>query len=65
MKEYLKSSEEVLKEQNTSLSGLSEVEANDRLEKNGKNKQAEIWLFLEAQSQKSGEKTDGKAKGDA
>ncbi len=41
MKEYLKSSEEVLNEQNTSLNGLTETEANNRLEKNGKNKLAE------------------------
>lgn len=41
MKEYLKNSEEVLKEQNTSFNGLSESEANSRLEKNGKNKLAE------------------------
>ncbi|MBQ4509454.1 MAG: calcium-translocating P-type ATPase, PMCA-type [Clostridia bacterium] len=41
MKEYLKSTEEVLNEQNTSLTGLSEAEAKDRLEKNGKNKLAE------------------------
>ncbi|MBO5439380.1 MAG: HAD-IC family P-type ATPase, partial [Clostridia bacterium] len=41
MKEYLKSSEEVLNEQNTSFDGLSESEANVRLEKNGKNKLAE------------------------
>ena len=41
MKEYLKSSEEVLNEQNTSFNGLSQSEANARLEKNGKNKLAE------------------------
>ena len=41
MKEYLKSSEEVIKEQNTSYEGLSTSEADLRLEKNGKNKLAE------------------------
>ncbi len=41
MKEYLKSSEEVLNEQKTSVRGLSEIEACSRLEKNGKNKLAE------------------------
>ena len=41
MKEYLKSSEDVLKEQGTSLNGLSEPDAKKRLEKNGKNKLVE------------------------
>ena len=38
MKEYLKSRDEVLKEIDSSLSGLSEAEAAKRLETNGKNK---------------------------
>ena len=38
MKEYLKSSEEVLKEQGTGENGLSTDEATKRLEANGKNK---------------------------
>ena len=38
MKEYLKSTAEVLKEQNTTENGLSSEEAASRLEKNGKNK---------------------------
>ena len=41
MKEYLKTANEVINEQNTSLNGLSEQEAKARLEKNGKNKLAE------------------------
>ena len=38
MKEYLRSSAEVLEEVSTSLDGLSSDEAASRLEKNGKNK---------------------------
>ena len=38
MKEYLKSTVDVLNEQKTSENGLSELEAKSRLEKNGKNK---------------------------
>ena len=38
MKEYLSESKEVLKEQNSSTSGLSDAEAGARLEKFGKNK---------------------------
>ena len=38
MKEYLKSTSEVLSEQSTSQNGLSSEEAASRLEKNGKNK---------------------------
>lgn len=41
MKEYLKQIDEVLKENNTSSNGLSDAEAAQRLEKNGKNKLAE------------------------
>lgn len=41
MKEYLKQIDEVLSENNTSNSGLSDSEAAQRLEKNGKNKLAE------------------------
>lgn len=41
MKEYLKGIDDVLKEKNTSTNGLSETEAKERLEKNGKNKLAE------------------------
>ena len=41
MKEYLKSSNEVLKELNTDENGLSNEEAAKRLEANGKNKLAE------------------------
>ena len=38
MKEYLSSTEEVLKEVSSNVNGLSSEEANVRLEKNGKNK---------------------------
>ncbi len=38
MKEYLKSFEEVLEDNKTSVNGLSSEEAQSRLEKNGKNK---------------------------
>ena len=38
MKEYLQSTEEVLKELSSTLQGISSEEANQRLEKNGKNK---------------------------
>ena len=38
MKEYLKSTEEVLKELSSTSNGISSQEANSRLEKNGKNK---------------------------
>ena len=41
MKEYLRSKEEVLDELKVTENGLSSKEANDRLEKNGKNKLAE------------------------
>ena len=41
MKEYLKSSDEVLSELNTTTNGLSTEEAEKRLEENGKNKLAE------------------------
>lgn len=41
MKDYLKSAEEVLQEQNTSWDGLTAGEAAARLEKNGRNKLAE------------------------
>ena len=41
MKEYLKSSDEVLKEQGSSEHGLSAAQAAERLEKNGPNKLAE------------------------
>ena len=41
MKEYLSSSDEVLKSQGVTENGLSEKEAAARLEKNGKNKLAE------------------------
>ena len=41
MKEYLKSIDDVLSEKKTSLDGLSENDAKERLEKNGKNKLAE------------------------
>lgn len=38
MKEYLKNSEEVLKDLGSTQNGISSVEAKNRLEKNGKNK---------------------------
>ena len=38
MKEYLSSTEEVLKELSSNSNGLSSKEATERLEKNGKNK---------------------------
>ena len=38
MKEYLSSTEDVLKEVSSNSNGLSSKEANQRLEKNGKNK---------------------------
>ena len=38
MKEYLESAEQVLKEVSSNSNGLSEKEANKRLEENGKNK---------------------------
>ena len=38
MKEYLSSTEEVLKEVSSNVNGLSSKEASERLEKNGKNK---------------------------
>ncbi|MBR2289278.1 MAG: HAD-IC family P-type ATPase, partial [Clostridia bacterium] len=38
MKEYLQSTEEVLKELNSDSNGISSKEAEERLEKNGKNK---------------------------
>lgn len=38
MKEYLKSTEEVLKECNSKSNGITSKEANERLERNGKNK---------------------------
>lgn len=38
MKEYLKSTEDVLKELSSTTSGISSKEASERLEKNGKNK---------------------------
>ena len=41
MKEYLKSTNEVLNELNTTENGLTTTEAEQRLEKNGKNKLAE------------------------
>ena len=41
MKEYLQSSEQVMNELSTSENGLSSLEAEARLEKNGKNKLAE------------------------
>jgi len=41
LKEYLRSSEEVLKEQGVTVDGLSEQQAAERLEKNGPNKLVE------------------------
>ena len=41
MKEYLKSKEEVISEQKTTMEGLAVSEAERRLEENGKNKLVE------------------------